>query len=128
MSDELTLEEYLGAVKKDEAVVDYGKSELFTEEELKEAAVQVKCRFASFPGCNLMKLRYAGDESNNEDALARIKELDESADYSQVIEFLSDFRTDDKSKIFKPDSELKDYQWWLAREEGGGWQLIDWGY
>ena len=128
MSDDLTLEEYLGAVEKDEAVIDYGRSESFTEEELREAAVQVKCKFASFPGCNLVNLRYAGDESSNEENLARIKEKDGSTDYSQVIEFLSDFRTDDKSVIFEPDSEIRDYQWWLAREEGGGWQLIDWGY
>lgn len=128
MSDNLTLEEYLGAVKTSDVTVDLGSSGLFTEDELKEAAVQVKCRFATFEGCELHSLRYAGDESNNEDNLEHIKEIDGAVNYSQVIEFLSDFRADDKCEIFESDSEISDYQWWLAREEGGGWQLIDWGY
>ena len=28
----------------------------------------------------------------------------------------------------KPNEELKDYGWWLAREEGGEWHLLTWGY
>ena len=128
MSKGMTLEECLGSVKRDKASVDYGSSEQFTEEELKEAAVQVKCKFASFPGCNLVNLRYAGDESNSEENLARMKELDDSADYKQVVEFLADFYTDEENcGTFTPDSEINDYQWWLAREEEGGWQLLDWG-
>ena len=32
------------------------------------------------------------------------------------------------TEVFSPDTEMEDYQWWLAREEGGGWQLVTWGY
>ena len=123
----ITFEEYLGAVKSSDVTVDYGSSELFTEEELKEAAVQVKCRFATFEGCELHSLRYAGDESSNEKNLARMKELDDSADYVEVVEFLTDFHTPEEgSQVFDADREMTDYQWWLAREKDGGWQLITW--
>ncbi len=124
----ITLEEYLGAVKSSDVNVDYGSSDIFTEEELKEAAVQVKCKFATFEGCELHSLRYAGDESNSEENLARMKEFDDTADYVEVIEFLTDFHTpEDGSQVFDADSEMTDYQWWLAREKDGGWQLISWG-
>lgn len=123
----ITFEEYLGAVKSSDVTVDYGSSELFTEEELKEAAVQVKCRFATFEGCELHSLRYAGDESSNEENLARMKELDDSADYVEVVEFLTDFHTPEEgSQVLDADREMEDYQWWLAREKDGGWQLITW--
>ena len=31
------------------------------------------------------------------------------------------------SDAFEADKEIEGYQWWLAREEGKGWQLITWG-
>ena len=121
----ITLEEYLGAVKSSDVTVDYGSSEMFTEEELKDAAVQVKCKFALFEGCELHSLRYAGDESNNEENLARMKEYDDSADYVEVIEFLTDFHTPEEgSQVFDADTEMTDYKWWLAREKDSGWQVI----
>ncbi|MEE5994236.1 MAG: M15 family metallopeptidase [Oscillospiraceae bacterium] len=125
----ITFEEYLGAVKSSDVTVDFGSSELFTEEELKEAAVQVKCKFATFEGCELHSLRYAGDENNNEENLAWMKELDDTGDYTEVVEFLTDFHTPmEGSEVFDADTEMTDYQWWLAREKDGGWQLLSWGY
>ena len=29
---------------------------------------------------------------------------------------------------WEPDTEYTDYQWWLARTQDGGWQLLSWGY
>ena len=73
----MTLEVWLGAATDTGVTVDYGVSALYTEAELSEAAVQVKCKFASFAGCELHTLRYAGDECNTEENLAWTKELDE---------------------------------------------------
>ena len=123
----VTLEEYLGAVAPDKAVVDYGNSAIYTQEELKEAAVQVKCKFAMFAGCELQSIRYAGDESCSEEDLKRMNELDKSRNYTQVGLFLTDFKTSAQTGgEFAPDTEIKDYKWWLARADGG-WQLIDRG-
>ena len=29
---------------------------------------------------------------------------------------------------FNPDEEYTDWQWWLARSEGGQWKLLTYGY
>lgn len=128
MSKGITFEEYLGTAKTTDVKIDYGTSELFTEDELKEAAVQIKCMFASF-GCELQSLRYVGDETNNEENLARMNTIDEGKNYTQVIEFVSDFHTPaEGTDVFEGDKDIKDYSWWLARKDNGGWQLITWGF
>ena len=117
----MTLEGYLGEVKDEPVEVDYGTSSIFSEEDLKEAAVQVKCRFASFEGCELHNLRYAGDECMTEENLSWMKELGEE-DYVEVCEFLSDFHSPAEQKgAWEPDYEYKDWNWWLARTEEDGW-------
>ncbi len=95
---------------------------------LKEDPVQVKCQYYCFPGCELHSLRYAGDECNSEDNIKWLNELDPGKDYVQVAEFLTDFHTAaEDSGALEPDTEYTDYQWWLARTEDGGWQLLSWG-
>ncbi len=96
---------------------------------LKEAAIQVKCRFAAFDGCEMKSLRYAGDACNTEENIKWLNEMDEDNEYVQVVEFLSDFHvTEDAKTTFNPGQDYTDYQWWLARTEDGGWQLLTWGY
>ena len=125
----LTLEVWLGAVNDPELTIDYGTSALYTQEELEEAAIQIKCKFASFAGCELHALRYAGDECDSEENVKWVNELDEGKDYVQVVEFLSDFHSPvEESGAWEPDMEYTDYTWWLARAEDGGWQLLTWGY
>ena len=29
---------------------------------------------------------------------------------------------------WEPDTDYKDYQWWLARADGGERELVSWGY
>lgn len=127
----MTLEVWLGAATDANVIVDYGTSELYTPEELQEAAVQVKCRFASFAGCVLHSIRYAGDECNTEENLAWMKELDEGQGYVQVAEFISDFHSPiypGEDTAWQPDKEYTSWEWWLARTADGGWQLLTWGY
>ena len=124
----LTLEEYLAGEKAPEVAIDYGASAFYTKEDLDEAIVQIKCRFAAF-GCELHSLTYAGDEANNAENLAWTNELDEGKGYTQVCEFLSDFHTPaDAGGAWEADREYTDWQWWLARTDDGGWQLLTWGY
>jgi D-alanyl-D-alanine carboxypeptidase len=129
MDKGITFEEYLGKTKGGDLKVDYGKSELYKEDELKEAAIQVKCNFASLDGCELRSLRYAGDECNTAENLKWLNSLEEGAEYVEVAEFLSDFYVSADSKTtFNPDQEYKDYQWWLARTKDGGWNIVSSGY
>ena len=125
----ITLEGYLGAVNETDVDIDYGDSALYTAEELAEAAVQIKCAFASWAGCELHALRYAGDEANTAENLAWLNSLADGADYTQVAEFLGDFHSPaGESGAWEPDTEYTDYQWWLARGEDGGWEIVSTGY
>ena len=129
MSRGVTLEEYLGAVSEAEVTVDYGTSERFSPEELKEAAVQIKCKFASWAGCELHTLRYAGDDAVSEEDLAWVNSLEDGAAYTQAVEFLMDFHSPAEAYgAWEADTEYTDYQWWLARTEDGGWNIVSWGY
>ena len=107
----MTLEVYLGAVRDTEPVVSLGSSALFTEEELREAAVQIKCKFASFEGCELYSLRYAGDESCTDEKVRWANETDPGSEYIQVARFLCDYHS--------PEKEYTDFEWWLAMTAAG---------
>jgi D-alanyl-D-alanine carboxypeptidase len=125
----MMLEVWLGAVKDSNPTIDYGNSDLYTLEELEEAAVQVKCQFASFTGCQLHTLRYAGDAYNTPEELASLNHGNKGEPYTQVAKFLSDFDGPEKgSEVWEPGEKIKDYEWWLARTANGGWQLVTWGY
>lgn len=125
----ITLEEYLGDVEASDVEIDYGTSGIYTREELEEAAIQVKCSFASFAGCELHSLHYAGDEANTEENLQWLNSLSDGAAYTQVAEFLTDFHTSPYAEgAWEPDEEYTDYQWWLGKNENGGWEVVSWGY
>ena len=125
----ITFEEYKAGAVAPEVAYDYGTSELYTTEELEQAAIQVKCEFATFAGCELHNLRYAGDECNTKENLDWMNSLNEKAGYTKVAEFLSDYHTPvEGGGAWEPDTEMQDYQWWLARSDDGGWQLVTFGY
>lgn len=129
MNSGVTLEGWLGAVNETDVEIDYGTSEIYTAEELAEAAIQIKCTFASWKGCELHTLRYAGDEADNAENLERLNAVNEGAGYTHVAEFLTDFHSPVEAiGAWEPNQEYKDYQWWLARTDDGGWEVVDWGY
>ena len=127
----ITFEEYKAGKVYPEVSYDYGDSKLYTREELEEAAIQVKCSFAAWDGCELHSLRYAGDGCNTPENVKWLNEIDEGAGYAQVVELLGDFHspmTEDEPTAWNLDTEYTDYQWWLGRTEDGGWQLVSSGY
>ena len=129
MSKGITLEEYLGAVESSDVSIDYGTSELYSEEELKEAVIQVKCAFATWEGCVLHSIKYAGDEANSQENIDWVNSLNEDSEYTQVAEYLVNFHSPENGEFaWDPDTEYEDYQFWLARTEDGGWDLVSTGY
>ena len=123
----LTLEEYLGSYTGGEVTVDLGSSVLYTEEDLQDAVIQIKCKFAFWGDVDLKSIRYAGDEAITDDKLTAINEANPGADYTQVAAFLMDFHTPadvDASLSLQADSEYTDYLWWLARTADGGWEIV----
>ena len=131
MSKGITLEGYLGAVNETDVTVELGESKIYSEEDLADAVSQIKCKFASFKGCELHVLRYAGDDCVTDENLKWVNEKDEDAGYTRVIEFISEFHSpveDDGQNAWNIDEEYTGWQWWLARTEDGGWDVVDWGY
>ncbi len=129
MASGVTLEGWLGAVNETDVEIDYGTSEIFTPEELAEAAIQIKCTFAGWKGCELHSLRYVGDEADKEENLQWLNSLNEEAGYTHVAEFLTDFHSPvEAGGAWEPDQEYKDYQWWLGRTDDGGWEVVTSGY
>ncbi len=129
MDSGVTLEGWLGAVNETNVEVDYGTFEIFTPEQLAEAAIQIKCTFASWEGCELHNLRYAGDEADNEENLAWLNSSNEEANFTHVAKFLADFHSPvEASGAWEPDQEYMDYQWWMGLSEDGSWEVVDWGY
>ena len=113
-----------------EVAVDLGKSVFYTQQERSDAMLVVRSKFATFAGCELHSIRYAGDEANNEENLKWLNSLVYGAEFTQVAEFLTDFHSpvEDGPYAWERDSEYKDYQWWLARKNNGDWELVSWGY
>ena len=115
--------------------VDYGTSELYTTEDMDAAIALIRDQIGQWEGVELQNVRYAGDEAVTEENLAWLNSL-EGADsenpFTQVIEFVTDFHVsadiDQTVLTLEPDTDYTDYQWWLARTEGGEWQLMSMGY
>ena len=123
----ITLEAYLGAVNETDVSIDYGTSELYTQEVREEMAILIKCRFAALEGCELHSLRYVGDESASAEKLAWLNSLkDDDSEYGKAACFLMDFHTPkENSGSFDPDHEYTDYQWWLGCDADGDWDIVD---
>ncbi len=125
----LTLEEYLAGRSAPEVAIDLGGSSLYTPEELNDAMLAVKCKFAAFAGCELHSIRYAGDEADNAENLARLNSLSEGTEYEHVMEFLVGFRSSAEAAdpAWEKDKEYTDFPWWLARTKDGDWEIVTWG-
>ncbi len=129
MAKDITLEEYLGAVNAAEVTIDCGKSEIYTEEELQEAVVQIKCTFAAWEGLELHSIRYAGDENCTGENLRLMNESNEKGNYTRVALFLMNFHAPKEAEgAWEPDMEYTDYQWWLGYSEKDGWDIVTMGY
>ncbi len=116
-----------------EVFVDMGESEIYTEDDLNAAVEAIKAQFEEFEGCELFSIRYAGDEANTEENNKWMNELapgkGKEGNYTQVAEFLSDFHSPvEAAGAWEADTDYSDWQWWLARSEGGDWDILTWGY
>ena len=121
----ITLESYLGTASESDISIDYGSSEIYSQDELKDAVIQIKCKFASLAGCELKSIRYAGDEAVTNENLKRMNEINPNVKYTQVVEFLMDFHSSENiiDTSFEASRDYKDYQWWLARTDDSGWEI-----
>lgn len=115
--------------------VDYGNSEIFTKRDMDAALDEIDAEFVKWPGgCVLNSESYSSDaECNTQEnikwmnELAAGKGINES--FTQCIMFKTNFHSPvNGGGAWEPDKEYTDYQWWLARSDGGEWHLMTYGY
>ena len=112
--------------------IDYGASSVYSKEEIDSAIEIIKKQFSSFEGCELHSLSYMSDEEcNNADNIEWMNDLrtdDNKEAFTQCIAFESSFRSPKKGGGAWEANEEYTWSWWLARSEGGEWNLMTWGY
>ena len=112
--------------------IDYGASSIYSKEEIDSAIEIIKKQFALFEGCELHRLSYMTDEEcNDADNIEWMNDLrtdDNKEAFTQCIAFESSFCSLKKGGGTWEANEEYTWSWWLARSEGGEWNLMTWGY
>lgn len=135
----LTFEEYLGDAEPFEGVsdsnyeIDFGISDIYTEDDIRSAVDVVMTTFNGWSGCRMKRIAYGGDEASKAELEYTNSHLDENeGPYDQAIVIVTDFHSpsaeDAEGTAWEPDADYNDYTWTLVRMTGGGWRLINWGY
>lgn len=100
---------------------------------MNEAIKLIKDEFNTWEGCELHSISYVSDDESNSKNLVWMNDLkDENKSdelFTQCIMFKSDFHSPENgSGAWEADQEYTDWQWWLARSDGGAWELMTWGH
>lgn len=124
-----------GKTNVSDAKIDYGNSAVYSEEDMDEAIELIKKEFsAHMTGVKKLKnIRYASDECTDREYIDWMNELREANDtsknpFTQHICFLTDFTTSDNTTSLNTNSTYTDWQWHLARTDGGNWVCMTSGY
>lgn len=107
--------------------MDYGQSELYTQEEIASAMEKVQSHIGSWDGCKLYSISYAGDK-NSQDELDYINGLAaDGVTYADCMVLSVAFR----SPLFGGGAWnanfLYHWSWYLGRTETGDWEAVTWG-
>ena len=118
VSDELTNTEY---------DVDYGTSDIYSEEDLESAVSTIMDTFNNEweIKCEMQKVTYLGDEKANSE-LDYCKELD--PEIEECVVFTSNFHIPDTdvqmAGAFEPDTDMSGWTWYLGRTNGWEWKVL----
>lgn len=115
---------------KNDFDVDYGNSSIYTNEDIDIAIKLITEQFYEMEGCELHSLSYTSDECNSNDNIYWMNDLGSrnNKKYVNCMEIASSFRSPKEGGgAWEADSEYN-WSWWLAREDGGEWELLTWGY
>ena len=109
-------------------VIDYKTSELYSKEDMDAAIEQIKKEFNTWEGCEMHQINYT-DDQKCKDNLSYVNELGTDKKYEECIVFTANFHSPKEGGgAWQADHEYEDYEWYLAREKGGEWELLTWGY
>ena len=101
-------------------------SEIYSQEDYLAAVQAVKTGFRGLRGCTLTEISYAGDETVQEEQAYILG----SGDYDEGIVLLSSFTVDEHGGdgSLEPNSTYTRWGWYLARKNGGKWNIVTCGY
>ena len=122
--------------------IELGSSRLFTQQELEDAVLLVQMEFATWDGCEMHRIAYAGDELCTQENLDWLNELaaareesdplgEDRLQFTRCACFVSDFHSpveEHEAEAWIHDYEYTDWQWWLGCTADGEWYLMTWGY
>lgn len=111
--------------------IDYGNSELYTQEDMDAAIQVIEAEFATWEGCELHSLTYGGDAACSDENIEWLNGLEmkeQTEPFTQCILFSSSFHSPvEQRDAWNADTEYEGLQWWLGRS-GGAWELVTCGY
>lgn len=109
--------------------VDYGTSQMYSQEDIDQAATVVERKFRTLSGCVLYSLTYAGDELCKEE-LSYINDLvkSQNMEFEECLVFYSEFRSPKKGGGAWTPNDIYTWDWCLGRETDGEWVLVTYGY
>lgn len=101
-------------------------SEIYTQEDYLAAVQAVKTGFRDFQGCTLTEISYAGDETVQKEQ----EYILSFGDYDEGIVLLSSFTVDEHGGdgSLEPKHTYTRWSWYLARKNGGKWNIVTSGY
>ena len=108
------------------SIVRWEPSTLYTDTDIKDAMDTVIAYFETeFKGCTLKELSYPGDASSD-----LFNEWAEEYESDEAIVLDSSFDTDASGGdgTLDPNSTYSGWQWILARDNGGTWEVKTYGY
>ncbi len=123
-----------GKEKAADVSIELGSSDIYDELTRQEAIEVIRDEIAHWDGVELHKIAYMGDEAVTDENLAWMNELGQAngrPEFAEVIGFTADYHTpkdEEKAGAWEPDTEMTDWQFWLARPEGGDWEIVTNGY
>lgn len=104
------------------AEIDYGKSEIYSQEDMESAINLIKKDFSEMKGCKLYSLTYMGDEESKENL--EYCRSSEKGNFDQCIVFKSHFRSPLIGGGAWEKNEEYYWKWFLARKKGGEWVVL----
>lgn len=106
--------------------IEYGESQKYTHKDIDAAAEVVKKQLNDFEcTVELHYLSYVGDDESAEH-LGYC--LDYNTDFVECLVFDSEFKVLEEGDGSLAKGDTHTYTWYLAREDGGRWQLLTYGY
>lgn len=106
-------------------------SDVYTEAEMEAASDAILAdSFWDEMNARVLDIHYIGDEQS-ENYLASVQGRFPDSDYTECAVFNTDFRSAFLAKNaapLEPREVYTDYQWVLARTDGGDWEVVTSGY